>query len=77
LPAFTVLSLPVAVIQPSFQAVLVPSVGAPPLTLAGLLATLRAAVTVSAITVRADEENRVTLWAQANALPQNDFAILV
>ena len=64
-------------IEPSFRALLVPPVGTPPLTLAGLLATLRAAITVSAITVRANEENRVTFWAQANALPQDYFAILV
>ena len=67
--------MPVTVIQPSFQAVLVPPIGTPPL--AGLLAALRAAIAVPTITVRADEENRVTLWAQANALPQNYFAILV
>lgn len=62
-------------IEPSLAALLVTPVGGPPLLAAGLLAALGAAVAVSAITVRADEENRLTLLTQANPLPQNRFAM--
>ena len=69
------LPLAIAMIEPSFGAPLVAPVGGPPLLVAGLLAAGGAAVAVSAITVRADEENRVALWTQANPLPQNRFAM--
>jgi hypothetical protein len=72
--AAPVLSLAVAVIELPFGAFLVASVGAPPLLASGLLAAWIAAVAVSAITVRADEENRVAAWTKANPLPQNRFA---
>ena len=62
-------------IELPFGALLVASVGAPPLLLAGLLAALVAAVAVSAVTVRADEENRVAALTKANSLPQNRFAM--
>ena len=62
-------------IEPSLAAPLVTPVGGLPLLAAGLLAALGAAVAVSAITVRADEENRLTLLTQANPLPQNRFAM--
>ena len=42
---------------------------------AGLLAALVAAVAVSAIAVRTDEENRLTALTEANPLPQNRFAM--
>ena len=51
LPSFAVLALPVAMIEPSFRALLVPPVGTPPLTPAGKLAALGAAITMPAITV--------------------------
>ncbi|MDQ6707426.1 MAG: hypothetical protein M3Z85_15800 [Acidobacteriota bacterium] len=75
LPSLAVLALPVAMIEPPFLALLVPPVGTPPLTPAAKLTALRAAIAVSAITVRADEESRVTLWSQANSLPQNCFVV--
>ncbi len=62
-------------IELPFGALLVASVGAPPLLPAGLLAALVAAVAVSAVAVRADEENRVAALAKANSLPQNRFAM--
>jgi hypothetical protein len=62
-------------IEPSFRALLVAAVGAPPLLAAGLLAALVAAVAVSAIAVRTDEENRVAALTEANPLPQNRFAM--
>jgi hypothetical protein len=62
-------------IELPFGALLVAAVGAPPLLAAGLLAALVAAVAVSAITMRADEENRVAALTKANPLPQNRFAM--
>lgn len=75
LPSLPVPSLPVAMIEPPFLALLMPPIGTSPLTEAGLLAALGTAIAVPAITVRADEENRVTLVAQANSLPENCFAV--
>jgi hypothetical protein len=74
-PSLTVLALPVAMIEPSFQALLVPPVGTPPLTPAGEFAALSAAITMPSITVRADEKRRLTLWPKANPLPQNCFLV--
>ena len=62
-------------IELPFGALLVSSVGAPPLLAAGLFAALGAAVAVASITVRADEENRLAGLAKANPLPQNRFAM--
>jgi hypothetical protein len=73
--AASVRLLAIAMIELPFGALLVASVGAPPLLLAGLLAALVAAVAVSAVTVRADEENRVAALTKANPLPQNRFAM--
>ena len=67
--------LPVAMIEPSFGTPLVAPVGVPPLLAAGLLATLVAAVAMSAVAVRADEENRLAALTKANPLPQNRFAV--
>ena len=67
--------LAIAMIELPFGALLVASVGAPPLLPAGLLAALVAAVAVSAVAVRADEENRVAALTKANSLPQNRFAM--
>ena len=73
--AAPVLPLTITMIEPSFGALLVAAVGAPPLLAAGLLAALVAAVAMSAIAVRADEENRVAVLTKANPLPQNRFAM--
>jgi hypothetical protein len=73
--AAAVFPLPVAMIELPFGALLVAAVGATPLLAAGLLAALVAAVAVSAITMRADEENRVAALTKANPLPQNRFAM--
>jgi hypothetical protein len=58
--------LAIAMIEPSFGAPLVAPVGGPSLLPAGLFAARDAAVAVSAITVRADEENRVAPLTKAN-----------
>jgi hypothetical protein len=62
-------------IEPALGALLVASIGGPPLPAAGLLAAGSAAVAVSSIAVSADEEERSAPWAQADPLPQNRFAV--
>jgi fatty acid desaturase len=73
--AAAVFPLAVAMIELPFGALLVAAIGAPPLLAAGLLAALVATVAVSAIAMRADEENRVAALTQAKPLPQNRFAM--
>jgi hypothetical protein len=73
--AAAIFPLTIAMIQPALGALLVAAVGASPLPAPGLLAALGAAVAVSAITVRADEENRLARLPKANPLPQNRFAM--
>jgi hypothetical protein len=70
-----VLPLTIAMIEPTFGALLVALIGGPPLPAAGLQAALLAAVAMSAIAVRADEEYRVAGLTKANPLPQNRFAM--
>jgi len=73
--AAAVFSLAVAMVELPFGALLVSSVGASPLLAAGLLAAFFVAVAMSAIAVRADEENRVAALTMANPLPQNRFTM--
>jgi hypothetical protein len=74
-PAAPVIALSVAMIEPSFGALLVAGVGAPSLVEAGTLTAWGAAVALSAIAVRADEEHCVTLATEANSLPEYRFAV--
>ena len=62
-------------IEPSFGTPLVAPVGAPSLLAAGLFTALGAAVAVAAVTVCADEENRLAALSKAKPLPQNRFAV--
>jgi hypothetical protein len=70
-----VLPLPVAVIEPAFRALLVPYVGASPLSPAGLFAASAAAIAMPAIAVGTDEEQSVTLLAETDSLQENRFAV--
>ena len=70
-----VLPLAVAVIEPPFRALLVASVGAPPLSPAGFFAARVAAIAMSAITVGADEEHGVALLTETNSLKEHRFAV--
>ncbi|WP_420238264.1 hypothetical protein ACOBR2_01240 [Telmatobacter bradus] len=58
--AATIDALPVAMIQPPFGALLMTAIGSPTLLQAGLTSALRAAVTLAAITARANPEKRLT-----------------
>jgi hypothetical protein len=73
--AAPVIALTVAMIEPSLGALLVATVGAPSLVDPGMLTARGAAVALSAIAVRADEEHRVTLATEANSLPEYRFAM--
>jgi len=70
-----ILPLPVAVIEPAFRALLVPYVGASPLSPAGLFAASAAAIAMPAIAVGTDEEQSVTLLAETDSLQENRFAV--
>ena len=65
----------VAVIEPSFRALLVALVGAAPLAAAGGSAAGDAAVAMPAVTMGADEKHRPAVAARTNPLPQNCFAV--
>ena len=71
----TVIALPVAMIEPAFQALLVSPVGAPALFAPGLRAAWGAAIAVPAITMRAEEKDRMALAAQTHSLKENRFAV--
>jgi hypothetical protein len=67
--------LAIAMIEPSFGTPLVAPVGGSPLLASGLFAALGTAVSMAAVTVRADEENRLAALTKAKPLPQNRFAV--
>jgi hypothetical protein len=73
--ALTILALPVAVIESSFEALLMPAVGASPLTEPGLTPTTEAAIALTAITVGTEKKHRAAFAAQANPSPENPFAM--
>ena len=70
-----VLSLAVAMIEPTFGALLVPAIRVAPLSKTGVGATAWTAITVSAVTMSADEEHGAAIAADANPLSQNRFAM--
>jgi hypothetical protein len=73
--AAPVIALTITMIEPPLGALLVAAVGAPSLAGSGMLTAWGAAVALSAIAVRADEEHCVTLAAEANPLPEYRFAV--
>ena len=68
--------LPVAVIEPSFPALLVPPVGVPPLLPPRFPPASLAAVLMAAVTMTADPEHRATAGPPAEPPPQGIFAAL-
>ena len=66
--------LPVAVIEPSVPALLVPPVGVPPLLPPRFPPASLAAVLMAPVTMTADPEHRATAGAPAKPLPQGLFA---
>ena len=73
--AAAVIALTVAMIETSFGTLLMAAVGAPSLVDSGMLTAEGAAVALSTIAVRADEENCATLATEAKPLPEYRFAM--
>ena len=65
-PTLPILTLPVAMIESSFGALLMPTISASPLAQPGLLAAGQAAIALSAITMRAEKKHSAAFAAQAN-----------
>jgi hypothetical protein len=70
-----VIPLTVAVVEPAFRALLVASIGAPPLLPAGGYAAPLAAIAMSTIAVGADEKHGVALVTETDSLKKNRFAV--
>jgi len=73
--AAPILALPVAMVEPPFQAPLVAAVGAAPLLESCCGTAGEAAIALSTITVLTDPEHRVASAATANPLTENYFAM--
>ena len=73
--AAPILALPVAMVEPPFQAPLVAAVGAAPLLESCCGTAGEAAIALSTITVLTDPEHRVASAATANPLRENYFAM--
>lgn len=73
--ASPVLSLAIAVIEPSFETLLVATIGATPLTEPSLTAATQAAIALPTITADAEKKQRTTFAEQTKTLPQNHFAM--
>jgi hypothetical protein len=72
-PAATIDALPVAMIQPPFDAVLMTAVGCAMLPAPRLAAALRAAITLAAIAAGANQEHCAAIGVAAKPKPQNNF----
>ena len=68
-------TLPVAMIESAFGALLVPAVGGTALLAPGFHAAIRAAIALPPIAVRTNPEQCLALLAVTNSLPENDFAV--
>ena len=68
-------TLPVPMIEPTFQTLLVAPVGRAALPVARLAAASRTAIALSAIAVGANPEQRLASRAATNARPENHFSM--
>ena len=68
-------TLPVAMIEPAFGALLVPLVGGTALLAPGFHPAIPAAIALPPIAVRTNPEQRLASLAATNSLPENDFAM--
>jgi hypothetical protein len=71
----TVLPLPVPMIEPPLGTLLVAAVGLAPLLEPGALAADEAAIALSAITARTQEEHGAAFATPANPKKENHFAV--
>ena len=68
-----ILALVVAMVEPTFFALLMAAIGGPALLLAGFVATSVTAVAMAAIAMLAEEEDTQAVTAIAGPLPENEF----
>ena len=73
--ALAVLLLPIPVVEPTFETLLIPAVGRPVLPAPGFGAARRAAIALSAIAMCTNPEHRLASPAAANALPEKYFSM--
>ena len=73
--ALPVRTLPVAMIEPAFQALLVAAVGSAVLPAPGFAAATRAAIALPTVAVRANPEHRLASLAATNSRPQHHFSM--
>lgn len=73
--ALAVRTLPVAMIEPAFRALLVPAVGGTTLLAPGFATASPAAIALPSITVRTNPEHRLASLAATNSLPENHFSM--
>lgn len=71
----TVIPLAVAVVESAFRALLVASIGAPPLLAACVGAAPFTAIAMSAIAVGADKKHGVAMLTETDSLKKNRFAV--
>jgi hypothetical protein len=72
--ANAILALAVAMVEPPLGALLIAAIGGAALLDAGLIAAVRAAVTLAAVAVAANEKHRAAVSAAAKPLPENNFS---
>jgi hypothetical protein len=72
----SIFPLPVTVIEAAFRTLLMPAIGTASLMKPRLVATVQAAIALSAITTRAEKERPPAFTAQTNSQPQNNFAMI-
>ena len=67
--------LPIPVVEPAFQTLLVAAVGRPVLPAPGFGAARRAAIALSAVAMCTNPEHRLASLAAANPLPENHLSM--
>lgn len=72
-PALAVVALAVAMIELTLPRSLMPEIGGAQLQTASGSATVEAAIDLTAITMRADEEHPPTAWRATKALPEKQL----
>ncbi len=74
-PPAAIRTLPVAMIQTAFGALLMPPIGRSMLPASRCNTALRATVSLPAIAARADPEHRPAIRIAAKPLPENNFPV--
>jgi hypothetical protein len=75
--AIAVSPLPVAMIEPAFEASLMPPIGVAPLPESRAVTAGETAIALAAVAVQAEPEHGKASLHAANPLPENYFAVIV